>query len=146
MGPEEAARDIALGEFSTWGDSERMLQGLLVGSGAEWWVDRGEFWIVPQGEPIEGEAIRVSEGREGGLRKEPQAEEGGAVLLASWYRGDARVGRAVEVDARVYSGLYRIDEVRHVGSNLRGDFQTLMRVRKVGLEGLLAGTLEEALA
>ncbi|MCH8886844.1 MAG: hypothetical protein IIC13_09670 [SAR324 cluster bacterium] len=117
--------------FTVWGDSERMLTSLLIESGAEWWVDRGAFWITPKGHPLDGEPIRVAEGREGGLRSEPQPQEGGAVLLDSWYRGDARVGRAVNVEARVLSGLYRIETVTHRGSNLRGDFQTLMQVRRI---------------
>ena len=117
--------------FTVMGDSEVMLTSLLIESGAEWWVDRGAFWIVPKGQPLDGIPIRVAQGREGGLRYDPQPQEGGAVLLNSWYRGDARVGRAARVEARVLSGLYRIETVTHRGSNRRGDFQTLMQVRKI---------------
>lgn len=117
--------------FTVMGDSEVQLTGLLIESGAEWWVDRGSFWITPKGQPLDGVPLRVAQGREGGLRYDPQPQEGGAVLLDSWFRGDARVGRSVNVEARVLSGLYRIETVTHRGSNLRGDFQTLMQVRKI---------------
>lgn len=119
--------------YTVMGDSEFMLTQLLIESGAEWWVDRGEFWIVEKGEALEGAPIRVAQGREGGLRYDPQPQEGGALLLDSWFRGDARVGRSAIVEAGAYSGLYRIETVTHRGSNLRGDFQTLMQVRKPGL-------------
>ena len=116
--------------YTVDGDAVAMLDILLSGGNAEWWVDRGEFWIRPIGEPLPGVPLDISP--ENGLRYDPEPIEGGGVILNSWLRTDARIGRKAIVSARVLSGEYRLEQVTHRGSNLRGDYQTLMLARKLG--------------
>lgn len=113
------------------GDAVPMIDVLLAGGNAEWWVDRGNFYIRAKGEPLEGVPIVIEPGLEGGLRSDPQPIEGGGVLLNSWLRIDARIGRQAHVNTKKLGGLYRLEEVTHRGGNLRGDYQTLMLAKKL---------------
>ena len=113
------------------GDSVPALNALLAGSRVEWWIDRGDFWIVEKGKPLDSNPIEVALGLEGGLRFDPQPVEGGGVMLNMWLRPDARIGRRIRVDANILSGEYRLETVTHRGNNLQGDYQTVAIARKV---------------
>lgn len=113
--------------FTVAGDSVHLLDEMLRNSGAEWWVDRGRFYIVREGAAVQGRPIIFSE--ETGLRAAPRPLGDGGVLIVSDARLDARVGHEGILDARILAGSYRIEEVDHMLNNRAGDWASAIVMR-----------------
>ncbi len=109
------------------GDSVFLLDEMLRHSGAEWWADRGKFYVVKQGEAVEGRRVTFS--ADTGLRASPRPLPGGGVFVLTDARLDARVGHASSLDAQVLAGDYRIEQVEHVLNNRMGEWLSAVIMR-----------------
>lgn len=115
------------------GSSNALLKQLLEHSGAEWFIDRGVFYIVKKGRPIDPNQapVVVEQDVMGGLRATPVPIDDRGIRAISDFRPDVRIGRLVETRARQLSGVWRADVVRHQLDNRAGRWMTMMTLRKV---------------
>lgn len=95
---------------------------LLQLTGAEWFVDAGDFFIVQKTFPLDEPEILISP--DNGLIGKPQPTESNGVSIGLQLRTDVRIGRKVRLESNTVNGVYRVDELKHVGNNRRGRFMT----------------------
>lgn len=113
--------------FTVAGDSVHLLDEMLRNSGAEWWADRGRFYVVKEGAAVNGRTIVFDE--DSGLRAAPRPLGDGGVLVISDARLDARVGHQARLEARILAGDYRIEEVEHSLNNRAGEWASAVVMR-----------------
>lgn len=107
-----------------------ILTEILRLSGAEWWTDRGEFYIVRAGQPLVDAALRLKRQR-GELRSRPQPIDSGGVRISSDFRRGLRVGRRVVLESESMRTEYRADMVEHTLHSRGGDFASAATLRLV---------------
>lgn len=110
------------------GDSVPILNDLLHLTGAEWWSDRGKFYVVREGQPVNAAPIVVEP--DDGLRAQPRPEANGSVSLSMDFRRDLRVGWPLELRTRRLAGLYRVEEVSHRLNNRAGEWASFALLRR----------------
>lgn len=115
------------------GNSNAVLDQLLQHSGAEWFIDRGVFYVVRKGQPIDVNQtpVVVEEDTLGGLRETPTPIDERGIKIVSDFRKDIRVGRLIETRARQLSGVWRADVVDHQVDNRGGNWLTRAILRQV---------------
>jgi len=115
------------------GNSNAILKQMLEFSGAEWFIDRGVFYITKKGHPIDAgqSPVVVEEGALGGLRTVPTPLDESGIQLDSGFRPDIRIGRLIETRSRQLSGVWRADVVTHIIDNREGQWRTRSIARKV---------------
>lgn len=108
--------------FHAFGDAKWILNELLHPLGAEWFVDRGEFYVVKKGVALPDDPVVIDYA--GGLFATPEPVEGDGIRIRSIFRPDIRIGRLVSVQGVDYSGTYRVDHLAHAVNNRVGDAVT----------------------
>ena len=108
--------------FTAFGDSRWLLTAMLEPFGAEWFVDRGQFFVVRKGHALPEPAVVVD--YSSGLRNHPEPTESGSVRIRSMFRSDIRIGRLVSVEGVDYAGVYRAETVMHRMNNRTGEAVT----------------------
>lgn len=108
--------------FTTLGESKWLLSSLIKDFNGEWFVDRGQAYIVKKGEPLPDPAVSVSFDQ--GLMHQPEPLEGGKVRIRSMFRPDIRIGRKVAVLRANFEGTYRAEVVSHRMNNRVGEAVT----------------------
>lgn len=108
--------------FTASGQASWMVSNILEPFGAEWFVDRGQFFLVKRGHALPEPAVTVD--FFSGLLHQPEPLESGGVRIRSMFRSDIRIGRLVQVSDVDYDGLYRCDVVSHRMNNRRGEAMT----------------------
>lgn len=101
------------------GDARWAVSNMLEPFGAEWFVDRGQFFVVRKGHALPEPAPTVDFAS--GLLHHPEPIESGGVRIRSMYRADIRVGRGVIVSGVDYDGEYRAETVSHRMNNRYGE-------------------------
>jgi hypothetical protein len=109
---------------------DNILHDIMRLSGAEWWVDRGKFFIVRLGQALVEPPVRLERAR-GGLRSKPRPMDRGAVMIDSDFRRDMRVGLPTQVRYDDDVSGYRADEVNHVVNNREGPWTTNAILRPI---------------
>ncbi len=110
--------------------ADTILNQIFQLTGAEWWVDRGKFFVVRKGQPLPDAATRLEVGR-GGLRSRPRQLDKGAVAIEADFVRGLRVGRRVEVAVDRDVSIYRTDQVNHVVNNREGGWSTAALLRPI---------------
>ncbi len=105
--------------FKAFGDVRWIVSNMLEPFGAEWFVDRGQFFVVKKGHALPEPAIVVD--FFSGLKHQPEPIEGNGVRIRSVYRSDMRIGRLVQVSDVDYDGVYRAETVMHRMNNRYGE-------------------------
>ncbi len=105
--------------FTMLGQASDILTNIFTPLGAEWFIDRGQFFVVRKGHALPEPAARVD--FFSGLLHTPEPLEGGAVRIRSMFRADLRVGRLVSVEGVDYDGVYRANTVTHRMNNRYGE-------------------------
>lgn len=105
--------------FTTFGDARWIVTNMLDPFGAEWFVDRGQFFVVRKGHALPEPAVVVD--FFAGLLHQPEPIEGNGVRIRSMYRPDIRIGRLVQVSDVDYDGVYRAETVMHRMNNRFGE-------------------------
>ena len=115
------------------GNSNVVLDQMLQHSGAEWFIDRGTFYIVRKGQPIDPNQapVVVEQDVLGGMRQSPTPIDERGILIVSDFRKDIRIGRLVETKSRQLSGVWRADVVDHQVDNRAGNWMTRAILRQV---------------
>lgn len=108
--------------YTVFGESKWLLNQLLHPFGAEWFVDRGEFYVVKRGHALPDEPATTSYSE--GLIARPEPVEGGKLRIRSLMRPDIRLGRLVTIKGVDYSGTYRVETVMHAANNRHGSAVT----------------------
>jgi hypothetical protein len=106
------------------------LNTVLKLSQAEWWVDRGAFYIVRKGQPLVDRTL-VLRSEQGGLRTAPEQLDKGAISIQSDFRRGLRVGRKIVVDYGGEQSAYRADLVGHHLHTREGDFGSFAVLRPI---------------
>lgn len=101
------------------GDARWFVSNMLEPFGAEWFVDRGQFFVVRKGHALPEPAVTVD--FPSGLLHTPEPIEDGGVRIRSMFRSDIRIGRRVIVSGVDYDGEYRADNVMHRMNNRHGE-------------------------
>lgn len=104
--------------FTTLGESKWLLSTLIKDFDGEWFVDRGECYIVRKGEALPDPPLTVS--FEQGMINQPEPLEGGKVRVRSMLRPDIRLGRKVAVVRANFEGTYRVERLSHAMNNRVG--------------------------
>lgn len=108
--------------FTAFGDAKWIVTNMLEPFGAEWFVDRGQFFVVRRGHALAEPAVFVDFAS--GLMNTPEPIENGGIRIRSMFRSDIRIGRLVSVTGVDYDGLYRADMVMHRINNRYGEAYT----------------------
>jgi hypothetical protein len=103
-------------------DARWFMSNMLEPYGAEWFVDRGQFFVVRKGHVLPEPAVEVD--FNSGLLNQPEPGEDGTVRIRSIMRPDIRIGRLVRLNGVDYDGDYRVDNVMHRINNRQGDAVT----------------------
>jgi hypothetical protein len=111
------------------GNAKWFVDKILSLTGAEWFVDAGEFFIVRRSAALEEPEIFLSP--DTGLIGRPQPTEDDGVTIGMQIRTDVRIGRRVRVESNSVRGVYRVDELRHTGNNRRGQFMSTAILRSI---------------
>lgn len=114
--------------FITIGNPQLILRKILTSSGAEWFVDRGTFYIVRKGEALPGRSAEVD--IQTGLSSRPKPLPDGGVGITTRFRKDIRVGRKVALESTQLSGDYRCEVVTHNINNYLGEWTTSAILRR----------------
>ena len=91
-------------------------------TGAEWFVDAGEFFIVRKSVPLNAPEVFISP--DTGLIGRPEPTENNGVRIGMQIRTDVRIGRQLRLDSDRVRGVYRVGEIGHIGNNRRGQFMS----------------------
>lgn len=106
--------------FTTLGNSDWLLTSLFAFTNAEWFIDRGEFFVVPKGQPVQSNVTSVLN-RDNGLHSRPEPLDGGAVMVRFDHRNDIRLGRELIIDSAIQlSGTYRVEQLNYSLNNREG--------------------------
>jgi hypothetical protein len=84
----------------------------------EWFVDRGEMYVVRKGETLAEEPVTLD--FDSGLLSTPEIIEANALRVRSTLRPDIRICRRVTVSGVEFSGTYRSEVVTHNLNNRLG--------------------------
>lgn len=103
--------------WTSFGDAKWAMTQFL-GDTAEWFVDRGEFYVVAKGAALPDVPVIVSV--DTGMIYSPDPVEGGKLRVRSIMRPDIRIGRKVRVVGPYYEGVYRAEVVTHNANNRGG--------------------------
>jgi hypothetical protein len=103
--------------WTSFGDAKWALSEIL-GRTGEWFVDRGDFFVVPRGEALPDAPVILSS--DTGMIHSPEPGEAGKLHVRSIMRPDIRIGRKVRVVGPQYEGVYRAEVVTHVVNNRGG--------------------------
>lgn len=114
--------------YIAMGSPKHMVTKLLTSTGAEWFIDRGTFWIVKQGQTIPGASVDLD--IQSGLSGVPQPLPGGGVGFNSRFRKDIRIGREVILRSSQLSGSYRCDVIEHRLNNYQGEWMSTGILRR----------------
>ena len=104
--------------FTTLGESKWLLSTLIKDFDGEWFVDRGECYIVRKGEALPDPPLTVS--FEQGMISTPEPLDGGKFRVRSMLRPDIRLGRKVAVVRANFEGTYRVERLAHAVNNRGG--------------------------
>jgi hypothetical protein len=107
--------------WTSFGDAKWALTQVL-GNTAEWFVDRGEFYVVARGTALPDVPAIVSV--DTGMIYSPEPAEFGKIRVRSIMRPDIRIGRKVRVVGPYYEGVYRAEVVTHNANNRGGTATT----------------------
>lgn len=108
--------------FTTLGNSDWLLTSLFAFTNAEWFIDRGEFFVVPKGQPVQSSVIPMLD-RNSGLQGRPEPLDSGAVIVRFDHRNDIRLGREVRVESVIQlSGTYRVEQLNYSLNNREGSW------------------------
>lgn len=88
---------------------------------AEWWVDRGLFYVVRRGQPLVDRTLVLRQ-EPGGLRSRPEQLDASAIAITADFVRALRVGREVVIDFESRKTTYRAEQVAHALNNREGDF------------------------
>lgn len=122
--------------YVTAGNPQQMLTAILRTTKAEWFVDRGTFYVVAKGESLPGRPACVD--IQSGLIGKPKPLEDGGVGINMVMRKDVRVGRDVELSSTQLSGLYRCEVVDHRINNYVDSWRSTAILRQGGaIQGIL---------
>lgn len=124
-----ATKTLPLG-LTAVGKAKDYITSILALSNAEWFVDAGTFYILPERETLDQPEALLSP--ENGLVARPMAIEGGGLIVRSTIRTDIRIGRKVRIDSATVKGVYRCDVVLSRGNNRRGTFETVYTLQTIG--------------
>lgn len=108
--------------FTTFGQASNLLTAMLTPFGAEWFVDRGQFFVVRKGHALPEPAVTVD--FFSGLMHTPEPIENGGIRIRSMFRSDIRIGRSIIVSGVEYDGEYRVESVSHHMNNRYGQAVT----------------------
>lgn len=111
-------------DFVAFGDCKWLLSSFIKDFSAEWFIDRGELYIVRKGEALPETPVTVS--FEQGLINQPEPIEGGQLRVRSMLRPDVRLGRKVTIERANFAGTYRVERVAHAMNNRGGSAITDM--------------------
>jgi hypothetical protein len=104
---------------TAFGDARWFVSNMLEPFGAEWFVDRGQFFVVRKGHALPEPAVTTDFAS--GLLHTPEPIEDGGVRIRSMFRSDIRIGRPIIVSGVDYEGEYRADSVMHRMNNRYGE-------------------------
>lgn len=107
--------------WTAFGDAKWAMTQVL-GNMAEWFVDRGEFYVVAKGEALPDVPVIISV--DTGMIYSPVPAEYGKIRVRSIMRPDIRIGRKVRVVGPYYEGVYRAEVVTHNANNRGGTATT----------------------
>lgn len=99
-------------------------------TGAEWWVDRGKFYVVRKGLPVAGRVTELSD-QTAGMRANPQQFDKSSLKVSMDYNSAMRVGSEINVRFLTVVGRYRCDAVAHMIDNSAGDWATEAILRQI---------------
>lgn len=128
--------------FVITASGDGILSSLLMLTGANWWVDRGKFYVTRFGQPTGDDTVYIEPGR-GGLRSTPRQIDRGGIEIETDFNRDMRVGRRVQVSGQGFStvalpnvndpppGVYRAEQVTHVVNNREGEWSTSAILRPI---------------
>lgn len=108
--------------YTAFGDSRWIVSNMLEPFGAEWFVDRGQFFVVRKGHTLPEPAAFLTP--ESGLMTHPEPTEDGSIRVRSMFRPDIRIGRKVRVSGVDFDGDYRVETVQHRMNNRYGQAVT----------------------
>ncbi len=109
--------------FTIKRSANSILTELFTLTNAEWWVDRGLFFVVRRGQPLVDRTL-ILRNEPGGLRSRPEQLDKSAIAITADFVRALRVGRKVVVDYDGRQTEYRADQVVHGLNNREGDFGT----------------------
>lgn len=110
--------------------ADRILSEIFKLTGADWWTDRGGFYVVRKGQPLVDNAIVLTQ-EQGGLRAAPEQLDKSAVAITSDFRRGMRAGRKTVVQLGQVRTEYRAEQVNHVLSTRGGDFGSVAILRLI---------------
>lgn len=116
--------------FSIKRSANSILTELFTLTNAEWWVDRGLFYVVRRGQPLVDRTL-VLRNEPGGLRSRPEQLDASAIAITADFVRALRVGRKVVVDYDGRQTEYRADQVGHGLNNREGDFGSVAILRLI---------------
>jgi hypothetical protein len=99
-----------------------MMSEVLTPFNIEWFVDRGEMFVVRKGEALAEEPTSVDFGS--GLLATPEPIEANRLRLRCLLRPDIRIARRGTVSGVEFSGTYRSEVVSHMANNRTGSATT----------------------
>lgn len=110
--------------------ADSILTEIFTLSNAEWWVDRGQFYIVRRAQPLVDRALLLTN-EQGGLRSPPEQLDKAAIAIASDFRRGLRIGRKVVIQLDGVRTEYRADQVDHRLHTREGDFGSAALLRLI---------------
>ena len=119
------------------GNSNQVLSLMLTNTRTEWFIDRGTFYIVRKGQPIDPtqRPVLIEQGAQGGIRSTPVPIDEKGIFVDCDFRSDIRVGRLVQTVSEQLSGVWRCDRVDHQLDNRGQAWRTGALLRKIPTPG-----------
>lgn len=110
--------------------ADAILTEIFTLTSADWWIDRGAFYVVRRGQPLIDRALLLTN-EEGGLRTAPEQLDKSAIAISSDFVRGLRIGREVVIQLDDIQTRYRADQVNHGLNTREGGFATAAILRLI---------------
>lgn len=112
------------------GSVDSILTQIFTLTGTDYWIDRGAFYVVRRGQPLD-DRVLVLTNEEGGLRTAPEQLDRSAIAISTDFIRGLRIGRKVVIQLGGIQTEYRADQVSHGLDNREGDFASAALLRLI---------------